>query len=608
MIIASADCWGPKLRSRTVLGLSRFLPWAVLALCCTVFLLTARRGLDLTDESFYLVSCRDWRTTFSTSLFGAYLGGPFHLLGENIAAFRVFGAGLLLVSAWHFFWALDRLLFPGVPDNGGRPAGRIEFLGAGVASIFSFYALEPTLRVPSYNLLVLVCLMSSTGFLLTVLAGPRDRKATASLTLGGAYGATLSILAFTKLPAVVLLLPLHLLLFLCFRRQLTGRQWVLVVVASALGAALNVVGIRAVCPTWIHRILVAKTALFLREDRNLLRSLGSAVKHSMDEVGDFRYGFALIFGLLLLAAILRGRRCDGWRGPVALGASGLVALRILTGGQHSAWWLMFLALGLVLFLALAEREPVQTLWRTAVIALVLVLLPIANSFGTTGAMLPHGKMASVFLFAMFLMLLRQLLNVDAITQILYRAASAILVLPMLYWQIAPIYHGGLTYRLATGLNQQTEKFMFYQGNGRLLLDRGLCLDLQNFQGALFRAGFGPGTAMFDMTGDNPGLVYVADGRAQAAAWMLGGYPGSRRAAGYLLSQVDSDLLRRAWILSCDESPRGVEGWRELWGDRLGGFHHEWAGSVIIHTTYAWDTTPLGTPRTIKIWKPTRDKG
>ena len=197
VIIASADCWGPKLRSRTVLGLSRFLPWAVLALCCTVFLLTARRGLDLTDESFYLVSCRDWRTTFSTSLFGAYLGGPFHLLGENIAAFRVFGAGLLLVSAWHFFWALDRLLFPGVPDNGGRPAGRIEFLGAGVASIFSFYALEPTLRVPSYNLLVLVCLMSSTGFLLTVLAGPRDRKATASLTLGGAYGATLSILAFT---------------------------------------------------------------------------------------------------------------------------------------------------------------------------------------------------------------------------------------------------------------------------------------------------------------------------------------------------------------------------------------------------------------------------
>ena len=48
-------------------------PLAVQAL---MFIVAAKRGFDLTDESFYLLTSRHWAEWPSVSLFGAYFSLP----------------------------------------------------------------------------------------------------------------------------------------------------------------------------------------------------------------------------------------------------------------------------------------------------------------------------------------------------------------------------------------------------------------------------------------------------------------------------------------------------------------------------------------------------
>jgi hypothetical protein len=126
-----------------------------------LFLWTADRGLDLTDEGFYLLNYLHWRQMIaSVSLFGAYFELPFRLLGEQVSLMRVFGLALLASCS---AWLACRVLQFGRSS----PIDRTWLVGlAGCAGGLCYYGYLTTLRSPSYNLLVLICIMASTALLL----------------------------------------------------------------------------------------------------------------------------------------------------------------------------------------------------------------------------------------------------------------------------------------------------------------------------------------------------------------------------------------------------------------------------------------------------------
>jgi len=62
----------------------------------------------------------------------------------------------------------------------------------------------------------------------------------------------------------------------------------------------------------------------------------------------------------------------------------------------------------------------------------------------------------------------------------------------------------------------------------------------------------------DLTGQMPGLVYMLEGNLLGNAWLVGGYPGSERAAIAQLKTESSDSLRSALILSEEGGEREIK--------------------------------------------------
>src|SRR5438552_2023624 len=85
----------------------RWLPLVLMASAVLIFILSAARGIDLTDESFCFLNYLYWKDFVAgLSFFGMYLGVPFQLVGETIIGARIFGLALLIAAGAFFFYRL----------------------------------------------------------------------------------------------------------------------------------------------------------------------------------------------------------------------------------------------------------------------------------------------------------------------------------------------------------------------------------------------------------------------------------------------------------------------------------------------------------------------
>src|SRR6185295_9706124 len=144
----------PVIRCRPGTTLFWFL-LLIVAAEAAMFLIAAGRGLDLTDESYYLLKYRYWTEWPTVSLFGAYFSGPFALFGHDVWAMRILGFVLLLGAGMWFGHEASRA-FDALAErssNDGLPAASI----ASAAGLWSYYGASPVPYTPSYNLLTLLC-------------------------------------------------------------------------------------------------------------------------------------------------------------------------------------------------------------------------------------------------------------------------------------------------------------------------------------------------------------------------------------------------------------------------------------------------------------------
>src|ERR1043165_9582368 len=130
---------------------------AIVAVQAVMFIVAAKRGFDLTDESFYLLTYPHWTEWPSVSLFGAYFSLPYALVAHDVWAMRIIAFALLLGTAIWFGLEAQRTFgaLAGRPSRQGELATAI----AAGAGIWSYYGASPVPYTPSYNLLTLVCLL-----------------------------------------------------------------------------------------------------------------------------------------------------------------------------------------------------------------------------------------------------------------------------------------------------------------------------------------------------------------------------------------------------------------------------------------------------------------
>jgi len=580
----------------------------IVAVQAVMFIVAARRGFDLTDESFYLLTYRHWTEWPSVSLFGAYFTWPYVLVGHDVWAMRLLGFALLLGAAIWFGSEAQRA-FGALVGRRSRD-GELATAVAAAAAIWSYYGASPVSPTPSYNLLTLACALVVLALALRLGRivhddAPRGRLATAfALGLVGSVGVA------SKFSSGLLVLALALAVFAALAwHRLDAGGWSRVVLAAIAGLALNLLAL------WI-----ADPGLPLRFERGIEVTLAMMERSATGEVAALVFGalpqdalhalrvllWPLLFAVLALTAGAQLRRrplADAL--AVAVFVAGALVYTFVKDNRFYrvvlVTWIAVL-LGCAALWLLRARLASGARVRSLVVAGAILVVPFAYSYGTSNALLQHMGMAAIFPLVIAAVLIRTMWLERAVPTWLFAGALALLAALPAEIVVRQWVDGRYTYRLGASLAEQTVPLPANPGGIDLDVTPALARSLESYLLLLRSAGFSSGQPLIDFTGQSPGLVAIANGAPVGAIWYIGGVYAGERMARMSLGWVDAAQVRRAWLLTTPDGATTIASWRSIVEEKTGAFAHEEAGRFTIPDPSSDDKT-----KTIEVtlWQPKR---
>ena len=580
----------------------------IVAVQAVMFIVAARRGFDLTDESFYLLTYRHWTEWPSVSLFGAYFTWPYVLVGHDVWAMRLLGFALLLGAAIWFGSEAQRA-FGALVGRRSRD-GELATAVAAAAAIWSYYGASPVSPTPSYNLLTLACALVVLALALRLGRivhddAPRGRLATAfALGLVGSVGVA------SKFSSGLLVLALALAVFAALAwHRLDAGVWSRVVLAAIAGLALNLLAL------WI-----ADPGLPLRFERGIEVTLAMMERSATGEVAALVFGalpqdalhalrvllWPLLFAVLALTAGAQLRRrplADAL--AVAVFVAGALVYAFVKDNRFYrivlVTWIAVL-LGCAALWLLRARLASGARVRSLVVAGAILVVPFAYSYGTSNALLQHMGMAAIFPLVIAAVLIRTMWLERAVPTWLFAGALALLAALPAEIVVRQWVDGRYTYRLGASLAEQTVPLPANPGGIDLDVTPALARSLESYLLLLRSAGFSSGQPLIDFTGQSPGLVAIANGAPVGAIWYIGGVYAGERMARMSLGWVDAAQVRRAWLLTTPDGATTIASWRSIVEEKTGTFAHEEAGRFTIPDPSSDDKT-----KTIEVtlWQPKR---
>ncbi|MGN7997918.1 hypothetical protein [Sphingomonas sp. 22176] len=459
------------------------LAGALLALlfCGGLLVYGAGRGIDLTDEIFYLVWARDPEAyALLYQPFGYLLHPLYALCGGDVARYRL--AGFAITAAAGAL--LGRQLAP-------EPAERWGFAVFGAAAALVVYF--PWIITPSYNSTANVGAMLVLTGVATLL---RDQAAPASASPAAvtiAFG--LCLAAFAKPPLFALCgVLLVVLAAAAFRRH----RWRAVALVSALlFAALQ---INFFLPFRQIPALLARIAA----SQHILALPNTPLRLPIKVLGDWA-AVPPLLSVSTLAAIgalaLRRARWGKWLGYAAI-AFGLLYLASTIPDTLDGGIPEFLGLALLLiatgYAALVAR-------RDALLLALLLIAPFAVALGTFNNQWAQLDFSMVFpLLALF-----RLASEDAVR---WRQAAAyalsIVAAPLLLLAAAMA-----PYSLPDSIFAQTIPVRHPLTGSPLLVDEETADFLKGAQGKA------AGAILVDLSGTGPGVAAALGAKAPVLLWL-----------------------------------------------------------------------------------------
>jgi hypothetical protein len=593
------------------------LPVAALATAVPALLLAAQllliawlapRGLDLTDESYALVLLSHWRDlTAGTSLFATFLGPVLAAVDRSVFAIRLLGTLALVAASGWACWSLLRLYRRLVGSDAPIAPG---FVVAGMAAGLLHYSFTATLRVPSYNLLVLVAMTCATALLCGVLepGSAVRRKCVAAF----GYGVFAVVAGLTKATSGLAMLLCHGLVLLLLWPGLGRRQALALFAAAAAGGAAVLGAVHWAQPTWWTIVRDGAALGRMLDGRSLatvMEGLHRDLVQSLARMGLDQVALTLMLVALALLLAVRWRRAVAWIVGTAIA---LAVLGSLVRGYGKMWW-AFDAVALCLCAAILWKCASPSLDRREVriagtLGAMLMALPVAFSLGTNGSLPAHTQMASSFAAIALLLVVWRLASVGLLHHAGVAGCLAIVAGAGLWVQWPALHDANAAYRLGAGLLEQTEPVTAGSGRTTILVDPAMKRDIGALRAAARSAGFEPGTTLIDLTGDGPGWVYLLDARPPGVPWIIGGYAGSAVVAEALLKRLPADRLRGSWVLTADRNPRSIAESPD-WLHRIDpSLRHRQVAAVTVQRRYSFSPVVDPAPLKLLLWKPVREGG
>ncbi len=511
-------------------------------------------GLDFTDESYYISWIKNpYLYDWSLTQFG-YIYHPLYtaLDGslENIRRVNIIGTFIL---AWIMVvYLLKSLLLKPSPSHFGLI---VISGGIATASLIYFSFLPFT---PSYNSLTLQSLfIASTGLLFT------EKNTTIKSIIGWILLGIGGWLAFMAKPSTALALTVVVCLYIILAQKISIRMTLVAIISAFTPLIISAFLIDGSIYKFIDRIqigvqfasyldsghtlnkIIRLDNFYISESDWIIILIFSAVSFSgawLSYSEKITYNIFAFFISTAFLTVVSLYIFTSLTKPVVFGPfRGLIISAVL---------LCSIALFLIKFREKIFSSISRSQWA---IALTFLVMPHVYAFGTNGNYWQSGSAAAIFwLLAGIVLLgpLAQARNGWSFIAPLTLATQAITVM---------LLQTGLEnpYRQPQPLRLNNSIVNIAPAASKLTLSAGYARYLNDAMSASRNAGLVVGTPVIDLTGQSPGILFAIGAENIGKAWIIGGYPGSQKAAEASLERVSCDKLSIAWILRDEEGPRNV---------------------------------------------------
>jgi hypothetical protein len=501
----------------------------------------AGRGLDVTDEGFYLLSYRWWDSNPASFTGVQYIWGPvFAALNHDVAMLREFRLVAILLTHLALGMAASRWLaaLQGVPGSSSGP-GRTVIVLTVLATGGLVQGWGPL--SPGYN---------DTGLLMTLLLVAACLSLHAAALTGrrpgwvwpAASGPVVLGLALAKWSTALLVVPfLAVALLAAYPR---GRRKDLLPIGAGLVLSLAV-------SAWLFHVLVASWPALVGGLLPVIRSISGSTNSPSSLVAVYATSsvrvalVALVSVLLTSGLVVAVRRANPKVHSAAIGAAPGLALLLtaglaggFVGGVGGVFWYTsaLVAISIVTWF-LASQPSDGSARGSGLVPMVtlLVLVPGVQAAGT-GNPLYFLAVGSGSTWVVLLLLLWSRANSPQPARAAAAGVATCLVVVAWVGTTGPLL---APYR-STPVNGAAEEFES-GSTGRLALDPGLVDTVDQLRPVIGPVGT-PVMAFDEMAG----LVLLLDGRSVGEAWY---------------SQADPERTAAGIIRYCEDS-------RSLWADGL----------------------------------------
>lgn len=505
-------------------------------------------GIDLTDDSFYLVWISNpFNYSVSATQFGFIYHPLYELLDGNIAALRQ--ANILITFG--LSWALGNVLLKTVFGVQSLVSTHRLIVSASVAtaSMASLVFAGMWLPTPSYNSLAFQALLIAASGLL-VAEKTCSRTSIAGWILIGIGG----WLAFMAKPTTAAALGVTALAYLLLAGKLNIRL-MMISLATAIGLlVLSALTINGSITGFIERIKDnIELATILGSGHTLAQSIRLDVFFLGEKEKDL-----LIAGMVAIFCatyFLHSKRKVLMYGGTILSVSFALAsvavilnlgfvVRLTSQFQGLLLWTVPSAVILLGF-SIYRFKDVFIIPRSHwVLGLTFLMFPHAYAFGSSNNYWILAAGAGIFWVLAGLVLLGPLSVNPKLPVILLPLGLAVQVVT------AVLVQNGIErpYRQPQPLRDNDYTLEIGRSGSMLVLAKGFGQYFSVAMDAARQAGFKKGTPMIDLSGRSPGILYAIGASNIGQAWTMGGYPGSDKLAIEMLNKVSCADLATAWLL------------------------------------------------------------
>lgn len=543
-----------------------------------ILLLSVDKGLDITDDSFYIIHAGYHKLYLNgMSDFGIYTGILYNLADNNIAMFRLIGMLLLtavsLFSSWEFVKYFESR-FDRVSYGRFGKAVYSLVLTAGVLSYYYMY----WLTTPSYNWMLLTGSMMIFGAIFLFYNKTVNNMQmkfldiiTPSLLIGlGGF------LLVNSNPLAAFAIGIITLLFIIASNSKIKDKLLFTAFSSTIAIVLLYLHIIYVSGNISAHIENIKLSLELSAAMGgghtiseVLVKSGKSVISVFNPVGfaknNYLYVLSAVF-LFFLSKILFQRRIiknESYILLIDLTILIIMSAYILGNFSNNGLYgfemvhlilLLLLLYVLKIFFTSTKSEFFEKEFNRGIyILLILIfLIPIFLRFGTANELISASFAGAYFYFIIIFIMSA---HIYPYARKIYRYFVLLLMLSLLL----KIQFNGYNdpYRLITPLNQQTHKIKILGNPSVLYVDEITKKWVEGLQFGAMENGWESGYYLLDFTGGTPGAAVILNAKAPGRAWLLGGYPGSDEFVYRALSMVDKNIINEAWILTTPEGIRKI---------------------------------------------------